>query len=279
MTDIRKIGGLSEVAGSYAAIFCDVWGVLHDGEVKSPSAEAALAAARASGRTVVLLTNSPRPSAGVARQLDILHVAREAYDLIVTSGDVTRALIAKAGRRLLHIGPPRDVDLFAGLDVAVVGEDEAEAVIVTGLYDDETELPELYAPLLARLKARDLPLVCANPDVIVHRGGRLIWCAGSLARDYAALGGEVRMAGKPYRPIYELAAEGAGISDPKDILAIGDGLNTDIRGANDFGADALLVVGGIHGEELGGANAEAAALAAALSAQTLSARYFMHALA
>lgn len=278
MTDTLAIGGLAEVAGDYAAVFCDVWGVVHDGQVKSAGAEAALVAARAAGGKVVLLTNSPRPAAGVIRQLDALDVTRDAYDAVVTSGDVTRALIAGAGARVFHIGPQRDLDLFVGLDVERVAEADAEALVATGLFDDETERPELYAERLAGFRARGLPMICANPDIVVHRGDRLIPCAGALARDYAAMGGEVRMAGKPYRPIYDLAATIAGTGSAADILAIGDGLNTDIRGANAYGADALLIVGGIHGEELGGGAAEAEAIAARLAALGLHARYFMHVL-
>jgi HAD superfamily hydrolase (TIGR01459 family) len=279
MTDLAGIDGLAAVAGDYDAIFCDVWGVVHDGEKKSASAEAALAAARQVGCKVILLTNSPRPAEGVARQLDTLGVTRAAYDGIVTSGDVTRALIAKAGRKLFHLGPARDVDLFAGLDIALVPADEAEAVVCTGLVNDEVETPEDYSGMLAQFKARSLPMICANPDVVVHRGDRIIFCAGALARDYAALGGEVRMAGKPYRPIYEEACLMAELGPDEKVLAIGDGLNTDIRGANGFGLDALLIVGGIHGAELDDAGGEAKPLEALLAAQDLKARYFMPALA
>lgn len=278
MAELQAITGLAAVSDGYDAVFCDVWGVVHDGLKKSPGAEAALLAARRSGRKVILLTNSPRPQDGVAAQLDALGVTREAYDRIVTSGDVTRVLIAAAGTKLFHLGPARDLDLFKGLDVELVPEGEAEAVIATGLFNDEVDTPEDYAALLAGFHARALPMICANPDVVVHRGERLIWCAGALARDYAALGGEVRMAGKPYAAIYAVAADIAGVTDPKQVLAIGDGLNTDIRGAQNYGADALLVVGGIHGEELGGAEVAPEALAAALVEQDLTARYFMYAL-
>ncbi|WP_082490647.1 TIGR01459 family HAD-type hydrolase [Aureimonas sp. Leaf454] len=274
-----SVRGLSEIVGGYAAIFCDIWGVLHNGEEKSASAEAALLAARADGATVILVSNSPRTSMAVGGQLDAMHVSRDAYDAIVTSGDVTRALVAAGGRRVYHLGPTRDRDLFEGLDISCVGEDEAEIIVATGLFNDEVDVPEDYAGQLARLKERDLPMICANPDIIVHRGGRLIWCAGALARDYVALGGEVRMAGKPHAPIYAVAEERAGVSDRSRILAVGDGLNTDIRGANAAGIDALLVVGGIHGEELGGAEVQALALGEALASQSLTTRYFMPALA
>lgn len=276
---LSATAGLAEIVSPYSAVFCDIWGVLHNGEEKSPSAEAALLAARKMGVTVVLVSNSPRTSAAVAAQLDALHVSRDAYDSIVTSGDVTRALISAGGRRIFHLGPARDLDLFEGLDVERVAETEADVIVATGLFDDEREGPEDYVDLLTRLAARRLPMICANPDIVVHRGGRLIWCAGALARDYAAMGGEVRMAGKPHPPIYAVAEDRAGLSDRSAILAIGDGLNTDIRGANDAGIDVLLVVGGIHGEELGGIHAGAEALETALAGQGLSARYFMPTLA
>ncbi|BDA82812.1 haloacid dehalogenase [Aureimonas sp. SA4125] len=279
MTQLQSIDGLAAVAGGYDAIFCDVWGVVHDGEKKSPSAEAALAAARTAGCRVFLLTNSPRRAESVASQLDAFGVARSAYDGIVTSGDVTRALIARAGKELFHLGPARDVDLFADLDVALVPADKAEAVVCTGLVNDEVETPEDYAATLAQMQARGLPMICANPDIVVHRGDRLIWCAGALARDYVALGGDVRMAGKPYRPIYEEACLAAAIAPGQTVLAIGDGLNTDIRGANDFGLDVLLIVGGIHGAELGSAGGEPRALERLLAEQDLTARYFMPSLA
>lgn len=268
------IGGLAEVAGRYGTIFCDVWGVLHDGVRKSAPAERALLGARGAGVGVVLLTNSPRLSGAVAEQLDLLDIAREAYDAIVTSGDVTRELIAQARGRVFHIGPARDRDVFAGMAASMAGEDEAETIVATGLFDDERETPADYAGRLARLAARGVPMICANPDVVVHRGARLVFCAGALARDYAALGGAVRMAGKPHPPIYEAARR---IAAAGPILAVGDGLATDVRGANDAGLDVLFVSGGIHGEEFAGG--APAAVAAGLAARGLAARYLIHALA
>ena len=272
------IAGLAALHGRYDVIFCDVWGVVHDGERKHPRAEAALAAARRSGAKVVLLTNSPRPAAGVVVQLDTLGFARDAYDAVVTSGDATRMLIDRTGGAVFHLGPARDADLFEGLAATRVDESEASAVVATGLFDDEHETPEDYAPLLQRLKARDLPMICANPDIVVHRGDRLIFCAGALARDYEAMGGQVRLAGKPHRPIYEVAAEIAQAGDRAKILAIGDGLLTDIRGANDYGVDALLITDGVHGEEFGGPKPDADKVAAVLKARSLTASYFMAAL-
>ncbi|WP_152044637.1 TIGR01459 family HAD-type hydrolase [Aureimonas psammosilenae] len=279
MNETRSIDTLAAVAGGYKAIFCDVWGVVHNGVAKHLAAEGALRQARGMGVTVVLLTNSPRPSEGVRAQLDTLGFSPDAYDAIVTSGDVTRGLIARAGGNLFHIGPERDLDLFAGIDAHFVGEEDAATVVATGLFRDEEETPADYAELLGRLRARDLPMICANPDIVVHRGEKLIFCAGSVAKEYEAMGGRVSMAGKPFSPIYAHAAGIAGIADPSEVLAIGDGLNTDIRGANAYGADALLVMEGIHRDELGGSEVEGEVLTANLSERGLSARYFMPRLA
>ncbi|MEX6508347.1 TIGR01459 family HAD-type hydrolase [Jiella sp. M17.18] len=274
----RKLAALDEVCGDYAAIFCDIWGVVHNGEKKHPAAERALTAARARGVTVVLLTNSPRPASGVIAQLAGFGLSGEAYDAVVTSGDATRALIAEAGGPIFHIGPERDLDLFDGLAVERTDAlDNASAAVATGLYHDEEESPEDYRDLLARMKARDIPMICANPDIVVHRGERLIWCAGALARDYAAAGGTVELAGKPHPPIYRQAMKAGAVEPGAAILAIGDGLMTDVKGANDFGCDTLLITHGIHGAEFGSAPA-ADVVSRVLSEKGLSARYFMAAL-
>lgn len=273
-----RIDRLSTIAGSYDVIFCDVWGVVHDGEVKSPQAEAALLDARSAGCRVVLLTNSPRPGEGVRAQLDALHVTRDAYDTIVTSGDATRALIDEGPDTIFHIGAQRDLDLYAGLDVRLVPEQEAEAVVVTGLFDDEAETPADYADMLARLAARNLPMICANPDIVVHRGPRLIYCAGALAAEYEKLGGAVQLAGKPHRPIYDVAARAAELAGGR-LLCIGDGLYTDIRGANAYGGDALLVEKGIHEQDLAPFGADMQALAQELARRRLQAQYVTGSLA
>jgi HAD superfamily hydrolase (TIGR01459 family) len=271
----RRIDALREVAGAYDAIFCDVWGVVHDGLTKKPAAEAALTAARRAGCKVVLLTNAPRPAAAVTGQLDALEFSRDAYDAIVTSGDATAALLGELGGPVFHIGPARDFDLFEGLELEKVSEEAARAVVNTGLFHDDTETPADYADMLARLAARDLPMVCANPDIVVNRGDRLVYCAGALARDYVALGGEVRLAGKPHRPIYDLASRVVGGIDSSRILAIGDGLMTDIAGANGFGVDVLLITEGIHGAELGGPDAASETVAEMLAEKGLAATYLM----
>ncbi len=275
----RRVEALAEVSTGYDALFCDVWGVVHNGERKHPAAEVALTAARGAGAKVVLLTNSPRPSASVVSQLDALEFSRDAYDAVVTSGDATRALIAATGGPVFHLGPARDIELFDGLGVARVDEADAAVVVATGLYDDESETPADYGDLLSRLHSRGLPMICANPDIVVHRGDRLIYCAGALAQGYAALGATVHLAGKPHRPIYDVATRVAGMSDRARILAIGDGLMTDIKGANEFGVDVLLITDGVHGDEFGGPGPDAAAVARVLAKRGLDARYFMAALA
>lgn len=251
------------VAPRYDLILCDVWGVLHDGTRAHVPAGDALMRFRELGggdrpRRVVLVSNAPRPSAGVRAILDRFGVPRAAYDAILTSGDLTRSLIAeRPGARVHHLGPERDATIFEGLDLALVSVPDAEVVVCTGLFDDARETAEDYRATLADLRARDVPMICANPDLVVERDGLLIPCAGVIAGAYEAIGGRVTYSGKPYRPIYE-AAVGAGAAldrgaapPPGRILAIGDALRTDIAGANGFGIPSLLVARGIHAEELG----------------------------
>jgi len=251
---------LDEIAPRYDAILCDVWGVIHNGvEVFAPAC-AALRRFRAAGKPVVLVTNAPRLSAEVLAFLGRLNAPRDAWDRLVTSGDVTRDLVAEGPRRIFHIGADDDLGLYEGLDVELVEEFEASGVVCTGLFDDENETPADYADLLRRLRARNLPFVCANPDIVVEYGGRLMWCAGALARDYAQLGGRTLIAGKPHAPIYEVAlraaADAAGVPiAPDRVLAVGDGLLTDVKGAVANGMDALFVTAGIHAGEYGDADA------------------------
>jgi HAD superfamily hydrolase (TIGR01459 family) len=247
------ISGLREVAGDYDALICDVWGVVHDGVRPYWPAVEALRRFRAEHGRVVLLTNAPRPSAPIEQQLAAIGVPADCYDAVVTSGAAAREDIAHRALgsplAMMHLGPERDISLFEGLNVELVGPEKASVVLLTGLYDDETETPEHYREILADLKSRGLPMICANPDVIVPRGGKLVHCAGGLARAYEAIGGEVVYYGKPYLPIYKVTLEAAG--SPKRPLVIGDGLETDIRGANRVGIDALFIAHGVHGEEIG----------------------------
>ena len=252
----RMTDSLDEIAGGYSVLLCDVWGVVHNGERAFAEASAALARARGNGKAVILITNAPRPHPDVEAQLRALGVPSDAYDRVVTSGDVTRDLIADGPRMVFHIGPDRDLSIYDGLDIELCEEPEASVVVCTGLFDDETETPEDYSDLLRRLRARNLPFICANPDIVVERGDRLIWCAGALARDFGQLGGRTLISGKPHRPIYEAALKAAGdllgrTISSSDVLAIGDGVLTDIKGASQNDIDALYVSGGIHARDYG----------------------------
>ncbi len=247
----------STLAPNYDAVLSDVWGVIHNGIAAFPEAGDALRRFRAQGGTVVLISNAPRPGDFVGHMLDKMGVPRDAYDDIVTSGDVTRDYVAgRPGTRLFHIGPERDVGTFDGLDAPLGPLETADYVVCTGLWDDETETPEDYRDLLGKLRARNLFMVCANPDKVVERGRRLVYCAGAVADLYAEMGGKVLYAGKPYPAIYELGrakiarARGKEVALPR-LLAIGDSVRTDLRGAVDLGVDCLFVTAGIHAEELG----------------------------
>ena len=266
------IRSLDNITSRYKAVLCDVWGVVHNGVRAFPNACSALAAVRSKGLAVVLITNAPRPSPDVIEQFTSLGVPDAAWDMVVTSGDATRDLIAAGPKKIYHLGPDRDFTIYAGLDVEMVEEFEASAVVCTGLFDDEAEVPEDYTAALRRFRARDLPFICANPDIVVERGERLIWCAGALARDYALLGGRTLISGKPHRPIYEASLKAAGQVlgreiGARDVLAIGDGMLTDVKGADDNGIDVLYVSGGIHASEYGDVdNPDPEALAAFLEA-------------
>ena len=248
----------STLAPDYDVLLCDVWGVVHNGLTAFPHACDALMRARARGAAVVLITNAPRPSAVVARQLEKLHVPREVYDAIVSSGDVTRAVIeARPGQSVFHLGPERDHSIFSGLNVRFAPLDGADYVVCSGLDNDDVETPDDYRARLEAMLKRKLFMVCGNPDVVVERGPQLVYCAGALADLYATMGGEVLYAGKPYRPIYDLAlakAEAAaGRKIPaRRVLAVGDSVRTDLKGARTIGVDFLFVTSGIHAEELGG---------------------------
>jgi HAD superfamily hydrolase (TIGR01459 family) len=243
---------ISSIAPDSRAWLVDIWGVLHNGARAFPAACEACTTFRGRGGIVVLISNAPRPFTAVVPHLTALGVPADAYDTGITSGDVTRGLLeAWRGRRVLHIGPERDLGLFTGLDLPLVAAETAEIVVCSGLYDDTKETPAEYTDLFDRLLARRLPMICANPDVKVERGGELIWCAGALAADYQARGGEVIYAGKPHLPIYERAL---GIIDAlagrpvsKDaVLAIGDGLETDLRGAHTAGLPSVFIASAIH---------------------------------
>jgi HAD superfamily hydrolase (TIGR01459 family) len=259
VTAIDILPGLSAIAGRYDVIFSDVWGVVHNGLRPHAAAGEALAAFRGRGGVVVMISNAPRPAWSVIEQLDQIGVTRSAYDAVVTSGDVTHQLaLAEPDKRCLHIGAEKDEPLFRDLAVRRVGLDDAAFVICSGLKDDEVETAEDYRPLVEAIARRRLRFICANPDLVVERGHRLIPCAGAIAAIYEEMGGDVVHAGKPHPPIYAATAARAEalIGRPLDrsrVLAVGDAIRTDVAGAAAFGVDCLFLSAGIHAEELHGA--------------------------
>lgn len=256
MSAPRIISGLSEVAADYDALLCDVWGVIHNGREHFPAACAALARYRREVGPVVLLSNAPRPAEAVKPQLRALGVPDEAWSAYVTSGDATLVeLTMREPGPAWAIGPPRDLSLYEGLDLTLTdGPQDAAFISCTGFTEEETEVPEDYRERLALAAARGLTMVCANPDLVVHVGDHLAYCAGALAQLYGELGGEVVMAGKPFAPVYRagLAAVERTLGRAPDrsrLLCIGDGVGTDVKGANAQGLACLFIAHGVHGRE------------------------------
>ncbi len=253
----KVIHGFREIAAAYDLVFCDIWGVIHNGHAVFPGVADALTAYRKTGGTVVLVSNAPRPAEAVVPQLDRLRLPRECWDAIVTSGDVTRSRIAAiASKKVFHLGPERDMPLYAGLNIRFTDADKAEAVVCTGLFDDFTETPETYRPMLQAFLERKVPMICANPDLVVDRNGILTYCAGAIAEAYREIGGEVAICGKPFKPIYDAAFDIAAAKSGKPTeaartLAIGDSVRTDLAGAAAIGCGALFISGGIHALEAG----------------------------
>jgi HAD superfamily hydrolase (TIGR01459 family) len=247
---------IGELAAASDAWIVDVWGVMHNGVRAYRPACDACRRFRAAGGGVAMLSNAPRPFAAVAQQLDRLGVPREAYDLGVTSGDMTRALIADmiatgSCGPLLHVGPERDQGLFAGLAVSFAPAEAAELVVCSGLFDDTRETPADYERLFAGLLARGVPMICANPDIKVERGDSLVYCAGALAQGYEALGGRVTYTGKPHAAIYEhtlreLAQTRASPLARERVLTIGDGIDTDLKGAHAAGLRSVFIASALH---------------------------------
>lgn len=282
MTAPAIISGLSEIADQYDAILCDVWGVIHNGVESFPEACEALVRFGELRGPVVLISNVPRPSRFVLSQLKELKVPREAWSGFVASGDATLAeLVKRAPGPAWAVGPARDGGLYegSGVDLTEVPE-HAAFISCTGLFDDDIETPEDYRERLRGCAERGLEMVCANPDRVVQRGDKMIWCAGALADLYEEMGGKVLMAGKPFAPIYELSyAEADRLAgralDRRRILAIGDGVRTDVTGANNQGLDLLFVAAGIHAAELEGPDGamDAAKVDAMLSAAGAHSRW------
>lgn len=259
MTEI--IGRLADISKRYEAVFCDLWGCLHNGVFAFPEAVAALQQFRAAGGKVVLLTNAPRARAGVAKQLDLLGVPTNCWDTIATSGDSARAAMFQGvvGRNVYFIGERRDLTFFEPINVVAdpvkitkVPLARADGIVCTGPFDSHAD-PEVNRPDFLFAKQKGLKLLCANPDIVVDRGERREWCAGALAALYTQMGGESLYFGKPHPPVYDLARArlrelGRNIPDSR-ILAIGDGLGTDIQGAIGEDIDSLFVTGGLAARE------------------------------
>lgn len=274
--------GLSDLIDHYDVLLSDVWGVIHNGRESFPAACAALARWRAERGPVILISNSPRPSADVVAQLDALGVPREAWSAFVTSGDATRLLLAeRAPGPAWRLGPDRDAPLYEGLGLSFESLDKAAFIACTGPIDDETEGPGDYQNRFEGAAARGLEMVCANPDIVVQRGDRLIYCGGALAQLYETLGGKVVMAGKPHAPIYELCVAEAerltgGPVARSRMLCIGDGVATDVKGANAQGLDVLFIAAGIHGgETITPEGLDAAAVESLLRQEGAQARWAM----
>ncbi len=251
------LGGISSIAAQYDVILCDIWGVLHNGVKAYASASEALTHYRQQGGKVILVSNAPRPAFDVVGLLDGMGVARSAYDGIVTSGDVTRSMLSSGTwKRYYWLGPQRDGGLFQGLTIEQASLNEADVIVCTGLFDDATETPDDYRAFIEEARALNLPFLCANPDILVERGGELIYCAGAIAGLYETSGGETLYSGKPYRPIYHAALDVAASllkrqPDLSRTLMVGDAIRTDVAGANGMGCDSLFVLRGIHMHELG----------------------------
>ena len=258
MTALRFAERLRDLVGDVDVLLSDVWGVVHNGLVAFPEACEALHSFRKQGGTVILITNAPRPADSVQRQLRKLGVADDIYDAIVSSGDLTWHFVADhPGQKMFWLGPKRDNSIYRGLDPVLAPLEQADYIVCTGLFDDETESAETYRAMMLRARARKLTLVCANPDIVVERGDRLIYCAGAIAELYLELGGEVIFYGKPHRPIYQRAIALAAARRGRAVqlgrvLAIGDSVRTDLAGAHGFGIDCLFVTRGIHAEEFEG---------------------------
>lgn len=248
----RLLTHFADIAPDYDALVCDVWGVLHNGASANMAACDALKLFRQRFGRVILLSNAPRPAKDLEEQFRRFGVPLDCFDTIVTSGAAARDDLARrsaaAKLSMLHMGPERDRNVFAGLNIELTDIAHAKIVLCTGPYHDDTETPDDYKDMLAELRARGLTMLCANPDLVVQRGGKLVYCAGALAQAYGKIGGTVVYYGKPHLPIYDsVRVELKGARQP---LAIGDGLGTDIKGANLAGIDALFIADGIHGEDV-----------------------------
>lgn len=256
----RIIGSLAEIATDYDVLFCDLWGCVHNGITAYPAAIAALLEFRRGGGQVCLMTNAPRPAAQVEASFGRLGIPRDAWDVIVTSGDAAQdAMFAGAvGRKVWHLGPAKDDSFFDvppewndAPPIERVPLEEAEGIVCTGPFDEDTETPEDYRARLLLARVEGMKLLCANPDIVVDLGERRIYCAGAIAEFYTDLGGDSLYFGKPHPPIYDLARRKLNLKDGARVLCVGDGINTDIAGAVGEGLDSIFITGGLAAEHMG----------------------------
>ena len=251
---VNEIQRSIEYALGYKVILCDLWGVIHNGRELFEGVNDCLVKFRSKQKPVVLLSNAPRPSKYIERMLNQLGLERKSFNEIVTSGDMTMSVLNEShyGSKCYHIGPDRDLNIFDGVNVSRVSFDEADFLFVTGLFDDEIEDENSYSSILDEAKKRNLKLICANPDIVVQRGEKLIPCAGAIAKKYEEIGGKAINIGKPFSPIFDKAVnliKGINENQNPRIIVIGDGLETDIKGANILKMDSLLVLGGLFASE------------------------------
>lgn len=271
------LAGVSALAPDYDGFVLDLWGVIHDGIEPYPGVLDCLARLRAAGKATVLLSNAPRRATAVIEAMEAMGIPRACYDEVLSSGEAAWHALARRddpwhaalGRRCHLIGAARDRNMLDGLDIEEAARPgAADFILNTGIARDEETVAD-HEAALAEGAAAGVPMVCANPDLEVIRGGRRVICAGLLAARYEALGGQVRYHGKPHPPVYRQCLAMLGVADRARVVAIGDSLRTDIAGARGAGIDSVLVTGGIHAEELGvahGQEADPAALAAACRA-------------
>lgn len=258
-TDIPRLNGLAEIAGDFHGFLIDAWGVLLDGAQVYPGVLDCLQQLRQAGKRVIVMTNAARRESVVAESMRALGIGAELYDSVVSSGELTwDALRTRAdawhsnlGERCYYLGPARSRGLLEGIDLDVVDDlDAADFVLLTGPLGEHEQTVERYRDTLAQAAGRNLPMICANPDQAAIRAGTRGISAGAIARAYQdEHAGEVRFHGKPYAEIYARACARAGVSRDR-VLVIGDGLGTDILGANDAALASVLIAGGLHGVAL-----------------------------
>jgi len=252
--DPQKLKGISEISDKFDVYFIDLWGVIHNGVQCYPEALKVLEKLKEQNKKIVLISNAPRPAAVVKVFLETIGLKSSGYDFLVTSGDITREYISlnSSKKNFYHLGPTRDIDLFKDLNVTLTSKEECEEIICTGLVSDEEEKLQDYKILLDFFLNKKIPLICANPDEVVARGEKIVFCAGALANQYKQEGGMVRYFGKPYSEIYSFALKKIrahkDFKDKKEIntLVIGDNIKTDIKGANLSNLDSVLILNGIY---------------------------------